>query len=162
MNSETRLTVSGYVVDIACLRRYPESEYAQRARAHSKECALMGHCVESGYAVVDDDGVAHLLDTHATPQVVDTLERSTKDTGIYLQVQRRADDGEMTTEVVDEQRRDAAVPGSEEDEFGNTVNPPGPPGGDPGRSDTSPAPSPERDEDASAEAQRSGCSANAD
>lgn len=42
----------GYVVDLACLRRYPRQEYTSRAAQHTTECALMGHCVESGYGLV--------------------------------------------------------------------------------------------------------------
>lgn len=44
------------MVDVACVRKYPRNELLGRARAHSKECALMGHCVESGYGQVRDDG----------------------------------------------------------------------------------------------------------
>ena len=43
--------VEGYVVDLACLRRYPQKEYTARATEHTTECALMGHCVESGYGL---------------------------------------------------------------------------------------------------------------
>ena len=37
-----------HVVGPACLRRYPQTEYTSRAAEHTTECALTGHCVESG------------------------------------------------------------------------------------------------------------------
>jgi hypothetical protein len=40
-------TIEGFVVDIACLRKYPRSEWNERAHGHTRTCALMGHCVES-------------------------------------------------------------------------------------------------------------------
>lgn len=43
-------TLEGYVVDIACLRKWPRAEWASRAARHSRGCSLEGHCLESGYA----------------------------------------------------------------------------------------------------------------
>ena len=43
--------LEGDVVDIICLRKYPADEYAERARKHTRACALKGHCIESGYAL---------------------------------------------------------------------------------------------------------------
>lgn len=153
-------SVEGYVVDIACLRRYPASEYAERAREHTTSCALMGHCVESGYAVVDDSGVAHLLDTHATPHVVAALQRSGDERGVFLVVQRKSEEGEMVTRVVQQQpqRNDASrVTEVCEDEFGDATEPSGPTTGDPGRDE------PRRSgEESSTEAQQTGAAANAD
>lgn len=57
-----RETVEGYVIDIACLRKYPSSQWLERARVHTRQCAMMGHCVESGYALVDEGGAALLGD----------------------------------------------------------------------------------------------------
>lgn len=67
------LSVEGFVVDIACLRRYLPQEYLERARAHTSDCALMGHCVESGCGLVGEDGELRLLDTHPTTMVVERL-----------------------------------------------------------------------------------------
>lgn len=94
-------TFEGYVVDIACLRKYPRSEWNERARAHTRRCALMGHCVESGYGLVSE-GAVMLLDHDATPFVVDALKRSTRDAGVRLRVTRHLDDGEMRTRSADE------------------------------------------------------------
>ena len=95
-------TADGYVVDIACLRKYPRDEWAGRARAHTTKCALMGHCVESGYGLVAADGRVTLLDAKATPHVVDALERTTRERGVRLRAEREREEHEMRTTRVTE------------------------------------------------------------
>jgi hypothetical protein len=90
-------TLEGYVLDIICARRYPQDELAERARAHTKACGLKGHCVESGYGLVDDEGRLFLLDSEATPLVVSAIRGSEKEKGIRLRAQRRMKNEEMRT-----------------------------------------------------------------
>lgn len=97
-----RETLEGYVVDLACIRKYPRDELLERARAHTKECALMGHCVESGYALVGEDGRPLLLEPASTPLVVDAIQRSERDHGIRLRATREMQEEEMRTTRVDE------------------------------------------------------------
>ncbi|WP_341360985.1 hypothetical protein V5H98_07855 [Georgenia sp. M64] len=92
--------VEGWVVDMACLRRYALAEYRARAMEHSTECALMGHCVESGYGVVDAVGSLVALDTEATPYVVAALRACSQESGVRLQVERQSRHGEMMTTTV--------------------------------------------------------------
>lgn len=75
-------TSEGWVLDIACLRKYPRDEYADRAREHTTACSVMGHCLESGYALVDADGRVTLLDPEATAPVLDALRRSDREAGV--------------------------------------------------------------------------------
>ena len=89
--------LEGYLVDLACLRRYPEKETLQRAEVHTTECALMGHCVESGYGLVDNEGNIHPLDNHATPLVVHALKESDQKQGVQLRARREMKDQEMQT-----------------------------------------------------------------
>jgi hypothetical protein len=100
MDEKTLETAQGYVVDIACLRKYPREELLARARAHTRECALMGHCVESGYGLVDNDGRMTLLEAAATPQVVSALERSGRERGIQLRAERERDGEALRTRRV--------------------------------------------------------------
>lgn len=90
-------TVEGWVVDIACLRKYHADQLGSRAQVHTTECALMGHCVESGYGLVDADGRVHLLDDAATPHVVSVLHATETSTGVRLRAERHDEDGEMVT-----------------------------------------------------------------
>lgn len=94
--------LEGYVVDIACLRKYPQVDVLARARDHSKECALMGHCVESGYGLVSEQGIVQLLEPAVTPEVVQAIRQSPKSSGIKLKVHRKAEEEEMRSNSVEE------------------------------------------------------------
>lgn len=94
--------IEGYVVDLACVRRYPRAQLLERARAHTRNCVLMGHCVESGYALIDEDGELAVLDTHATPQVVQAVASGTRESGIRLRVMREKREGELCTTSVEQ------------------------------------------------------------
>ena len=100
--SSTSETLEGYVIDVACVRKYPRAELAGRARAHTRKCVLMGHCIESGYALVSDDGRLMLLDDHATPLVVAAVQKSATQRGIRLSVERSSRGEEMHTSHVRE------------------------------------------------------------
>lgn len=95
-------TVEGYVVDIACLRKYAVAEMAERASVHTRECALMGHCVESGFALVEDDGRVMLLDSEATPSLVRILTSSSRQQGVKLRAVRKREGEEMKTVALEE------------------------------------------------------------
>ena len=97
-----REVLEGYVVDLACLRKYPEKEVLQRAEVHTTRCALMGHCIESGYGLVDHQGNIHPLDNHATPQVVSALEESNQEQGVQLRIRREMKEQEMQTVQIEE------------------------------------------------------------
>lgn len=90
-------TLDGYLVDIACVRRSPVAELLERARIHGRDCALMGHCVESGCALIDDGGGVALLDTEATPMVVDAVRGAASSIGIRLKVTRESAGDDMRT-----------------------------------------------------------------
>jgi hypothetical protein len=89
--------VEGYIVDVACLRTWPCEDVAALSREHSRACALMGHCVESGYGLVDPHGWIRLLDPAATTQVVAVVAASSREKGIRLRVRRRRDGAAMRT-----------------------------------------------------------------
>lgn len=95
-------SVDGYVIDIACIRKHSRAELQETARTHSKECALMGHCVESGYGIVTVDDRLTVLDPEATQKVTDVVAQSETREGIRLHVTREKRDGEMQTTTVDE------------------------------------------------------------
>lgn len=92
-----REALEGYLVDQACLRKYPQDEFLERAREHTRKCALMGHCVERGYGLVDGEGRILLLEPAATPALEAAIERSGREHGIRLRVTREMQDGAMRT-----------------------------------------------------------------
>ncbi|MEC4812862.1 MAG: hypothetical protein SAK29_06245 [Scytonema sp. PMC 1069.18] len=73
--SDNTETIEGYVVDIACIRKYPQNELLERAQTHSRNCGLSGHCIESGYGLVNDEGYLKLLDSKATLSVLDAIRK---------------------------------------------------------------------------------------
>ena len=101
MSKQTE-TLSGYVVDIICLRLYPRNELLDRAKVHTRKCSLAGHCTESGFGLVSEDDRIALLDPQATPQLLDVVRDSSHDSGIKLQVTREMQDGDMKTIAVKE------------------------------------------------------------
>ena len=96
-------TVEGYLIDVGCIRKKARDELLEEARNHSSECALMGHCVESGYGIVTEDDRLTVLDPKATPMIVDAVEESATDEGIRLRVHRElGEDGALETVDLEE------------------------------------------------------------
>jgi hypothetical protein len=98
----TTETQDGYVIDVGCIRTNAREELLSKARTHTRDCALMGHCVESGYGIVTEDNRLVVLDSEATPKVVDVVEASDTKKGIRLHIQREEHDGAMKTVDVEE------------------------------------------------------------
>lgn len=96
-------TLDGYVIDVGCVRKNARDDLLEKARTHSRECALMGHCVESGYGIVTEDDQLTVLDSEATPKVVDVVGESETQEGIRLRVERnQGEDDTMKTTAVEE------------------------------------------------------------
>ena len=89
--------LEGYVVDQACLRKYPQDELLERARTHTTECALMGHCMESGYGLVNEEARPLLLEPSSTTQIVEALRRTAQKEGVRLCAMRQMQEQEMRT-----------------------------------------------------------------
>ncbi|MGI0106363.1 hypothetical protein JRG66_02505 [Salinimicrobium tongyeongense] len=100
MRKNEKEVLDGYVVDIICLRRISPSQYTNQASEHSTACALMDHCVESGYGLIGENNELKLLDPKATPRIVALLKQTDKDKGVRLRVEREQNDQEMTTTKV--------------------------------------------------------------
>ncbi|WP_017733997.1 hypothetical protein [Nafulsella turpanensis] len=97
MSESPKEVLEGYVVDIICLRHMSPSQYTEQAKEHTTSCALMGHCVESGYGLVGDNNKLMVLDPKATPWVVALLKKTDKEKGVRLQVEREENEKEMET-----------------------------------------------------------------
>lgn len=94
--------LEGYVVDQACIRKYPQAKLLARSQSHTRECALMGHCIESGYGLIGEEGHTYLLEPASTPMVVAAIQHSEQDRGIGLRALREMHDGEMRTTRLEE------------------------------------------------------------
>ena len=98
--TQRKETLEGYVVDIACLRTMPASRLSEKAKEHTTACALMGHCIESGYGLIDEENKMVLLDAVATPWIVALLKKTDTEKGVRLRVDREAKEGKMETTKV--------------------------------------------------------------
>ena len=94
--------ITGYVVDLLCARSWSVDEFWEKARKHTRECALKGAAIESGYALVQDDQTAVMLDPEATPLIIDAISLSNIEIGIRLKVERETVEGKMRTVLVAE------------------------------------------------------------
>ena len=97
MSNSQKEVLEGYVVDIICLRHMSPSQYTEQAKKHTTTCALMGHCVESGYGLVGDNNKLVVLDPKATPWVVALLKKTDMEKGVRLKVEREENEKEMET-----------------------------------------------------------------
>lgn len=95
-------TLSGYVIDVGCIRKNARDDLLASARTHSRDCALMGHCVESGYGIVTEDDRLTVLDPEATPKIVKTVRECETEEGIRLHVEREEQDGAMSTTSIEQ------------------------------------------------------------
>lgn len=80
---------------LALVPRAVIGDSLERAKKHTKACLLMGHCVEIGYGLVDDEGDLALLDTEATQRVLSAVHASHSENGIRIAVERELNDDEM-------------------------------------------------------------------
>lgn len=55
----------------------------------------MGHCIESGYAVVSEDDRVTVLDSEATKGIVEIARTTPKTEGVKIRVKRSLRDGSM-------------------------------------------------------------------
>ncbi len=101
MSPETE-TFEGYAIDIACVRKNSREELLEKAKTHTRDCALTGHCIESGYGIVTEDDRLTLLDSEATRQIVDIIEQTEEEQGHWIQVTRKEENGTFETTAVEQ------------------------------------------------------------
>lgn len=90
--------LEGYVVDMHCVRTWPQAELQKRARKHPVECAR--EHLETGFCIVN--GCAVPLDMQATPLILRALNETTKSIGLRLHLTRKSADNGMETVFVEE------------------------------------------------------------
>lgn len=89
--------VEGYVVDLHCIRQWPQAQWQDRAHKHLSSCAEQH--LESGFCLVDSCAVP--LDAAATPMVLRALREAGDEKGVQLRALRKSVDGVMVTTFAD-------------------------------------------------------------
>ncbi|MGQ0735031.1 MAG: hypothetical protein ACT4QD_15415 [Acidobacteriota bacterium] len=90
-------TISGTLIDNACFN--PKMTKAELA-AHSKDCALMDGCFDSGYAVVTADGHAYKLDAKGNTEIIAKLKASNKASDLRVTVTGAVKDGTIAVSSI--------------------------------------------------------------
>ena len=94
-----RSMVQGWVVDMACLRTYPEDDYVQPGQgAHDRLCAHGTRRREWLRLGRRGWPPPPARSGGATSQVVALLEDNDAERGVYLRAERRLDEDEMVTD----------------------------------------------------------------
>jgi hypothetical protein len=78
-------TVEGILMDNMCSGMVQKKGY-DAAKGHTKECALMDNCKDSGFAVVTPDGKVLKLDAKGNQMAIKALEGSSKTENLTVKV----------------------------------------------------------------------------
>lgn len=90
-------TVNGILIDNMCFKPGMSQTDLQK---HTKDCALMPKCVESGYAVVTADGTAYRLDQKGSTDIVAALKASSKASNLAVKVSGTVKDGTIAVSAI--------------------------------------------------------------
>lgn len=94
--------VSGYIVSYNYARIWPLEHLFEYARSHPKENSLEGQSIESGFVLIGYPSIIRLLDSHATPLILDILLSTESNIGIQIRVEREFVDNIMKSILVTE------------------------------------------------------------
>lgn len=86
-------TFKGTLIDNACFRAEMSAEDLS---GHARSCALMGRCVESGYAIVTADRTVYKLDAASNEKVVEMLRASEQAGNLKVTATGTNSDGTLT------------------------------------------------------------------
>jgi hypothetical protein len=99
-----RVKLTGYVVDVRCATRHAQDkpEDAMKfAAAHTKECALKGECVRSGYGIFAD-GQWFPFDAKGNELAKDLIEKTQKKDHIKMTVEGAKHEGKILVQNLTE------------------------------------------------------------
>ena len=86
------VTVEGYIIDNACAGAHSkDATFGDTVKKHSKSCALMNSCVESGYAVYTSDSKLYKFDGAGNKSAEALLRETETKAGISVVVEGTID-----------------------------------------------------------------------
>lgn len=99
-----KVKLTGYVVDVMCFADHltdkPE-DALKAAQDHDKECALMEHCVKSGYGIYAD-GKWYPFDAKGNELAKAIFEKSKRNKEFKMTVDGMKHDGKILVEKLSE------------------------------------------------------------
>ena len=85
-SSQKEVTLTGYVVDAMCGKMYARKSNAfDRARKHTRACALEETCAASGYGIVTEQGWKK-FDAAGDGKAKKAIEKSKRKNGLLFEV----------------------------------------------------------------------------
>lgn len=95
--SQAPQTITGTLIDNMC---FGQGMAHDKLTAHTKDCALMPDCIESGYAVVTADGTPYKLDQKGNTDIVAALKDSKKASNLTVSVTGTVKDGAIAVSSI--------------------------------------------------------------
>jgi len=91
-------TVEGILIDkMCCSKIVPEKGYAG-AKAHTRDCALMPQCLESGLGVITEAGKFYMLDEAGQKKAKAALQATGKKDNLTVSVNGQVEEGTIQVE----------------------------------------------------------------
>ncbi len=87
-----KVTLTGYLVDQMCAGEMKDSA---KAAEHTKQCALMDHCADSGFGVFAD-GKFVKFDAEGSKKAKALVEKSVKEKGLVVIAEGTLSNGTLT------------------------------------------------------------------
>src|SRR5438445_13434235 len=87
-NSGKKITVRGYLVDVACVMDRA-SEGSDLGQAHTKKCLQMPACERSGYAVMDAENHVYRFDARGNAAAKNLISTTDKEKDWQIMVSGR-------------------------------------------------------------------------
>ncbi|MBU0548102.1 MAG: hypothetical protein KJ710_01465 [Candidatus Omnitrophica bacterium] len=72
---DDEMVINGYIIDNRCAEANNNDTLSEFVKIHTKQCALMPACIESGYSIYSD-GILYVFDTDSNTQIVEFLNNA--------------------------------------------------------------------------------------
>ncbi|SRR5260370_34585100 len=97
------VTLTGYVIDNACAAKMAKdpSTAGDKVKGHSKGCAQMAGCIQSGHQIYAD-GKFYKFDKASESQVADVVKNEKSDKGLQVKVEGTLDGDTITVKSISE------------------------------------------------------------
>ena len=93
-------SVDGILMDNMCMGKF-EAKGFDAAKMHTKDCALMGPCKESGFAIIQQDGTVVKLDAKGNKLALAALEASDKEKDLQVSADGKLSNGVLATKKIE-------------------------------------------------------------
>lgn len=92
-------SVEGILMDNMCMGKF-EAKGFDAAKMHTRDCALMGPCKASGFAIIQADGKVVKLDDNGNKLAIAALEDSDKEKDLQVSADGKVTNGVLATKTI--------------------------------------------------------------